>query len=174
MIRSRPLQVLSFALVFLVGCAGGMKGVRPPGQETTPATASTGAATAHDTTAAATTAADTAGHALAAPSATEPTTPAPTAAGAGMGPAVSADGVTFTFRGDAKSVALVGDFNNWSASSDPLTRRADGAWTVTKKLPAGTYGYKFVVDGVLWKQDAANPDSRDDGFGGKNSLVVVK
>jgi hypothetical protein len=31
-----------------------------------------------------------------------------------------------------------------------------------------------VVDGSNWKQDTSNPESNDDGFGGKNSVVTVK
>jgi 1,4-alpha-glucan branching enzyme len=83
-------------------------------------------------------------------------------------------GVTFTYAAAAKSVHLAGDFNGWSTTSDPMTRQADGTWTIIKKLPAGTHGYKFVVDGSNWKQDTSNPESNDDGFGGKNSVVTVK
>ena len=55
-----------------------------------------------------------------------------------------------------------------------MVKQADGTWTLTKKLAAGTYGYKFVINGTTWKQDDANPESKDDGFGGKNSVVTVK
>ena len=59
-------------------------------------------------------------------------------------------------------------------TADPLTKQGDGTWTITRKLPPGTYGYKFVVNGTTWKQDEANPEAKDDGFGGKNSVVTVK
>ena len=88
-------------------------------------------------------------------------------------PEITAEGVRFTFPGAARSVHLAGDFNEWSPTADPLTRGADGAWTIVRKLPPGTHAYKFVVDGTTWKTDLANPASVDDGFGGKNSIVTV-
>ncbi len=93
--------------------------------------------------------------------------------GKGRAPEVTPGGVRFTFAGPAKSVHLAGDFNAWSISGDPLTRGADGTWTLVRKLPAGTHAYKFVVDGTTWKTDEANPALVVDGFGGKNSTVIV-
>jgi 1,4-alpha-glucan branching enzyme len=89
-------------------------------------------------------------------------------------PVAGPDGVRFTFAGAATSVHLAGDFNGWSTTADPMERQSDGTWTVTKKLPPGSYGYKFVVNGTTWKTDEANPASQDDGFGGKNSVVTVR
>jgi 1,4-alpha-glucan branching enzyme len=90
-------------------------------------------------------------------------------------PQAGANGVTFTYAGSARSaVALCGDFNAWATTTAPLKQQDDGSWTLTIKLQAGTYGYKFLVDGTTWKQDEGNPVSRDDGFGGKNSVVTVK
>jgi hypothetical protein len=84
-------------------------------------------------------------------------------------------GVVFTFAGTARTgVALCGDFNAWATTADRMTQRSDGTWTITRKLDKGTYGYKFLVDGAAWKQDEGNPQSQDDGFGGKNSVVTVK
>ena len=105
-----------------------------------------------------------------------PAPAAPVAAPAGKGkpPAPTADGVVFTFAGGATSVALAGEFNGWSTTTDSMTKQADGTWTIAKKLAPGTYAYKFVVNGTTWKQDDANSEAKDDGFGGKNSLVTVK
>jgi 1,4-alpha-glucan branching enzyme len=95
-------------------------------------------------------------------------------AGQGRAPVQTPDGVVFTFAGAATSVALAGDFNAWAINADPLAKQADGTWTLTKKLAAGAYEYKFVVDGTTWKTDEANPASKADPYGGKNSLVTVK
>jgi 1,4-alpha-glucan branching enzyme len=94
-------------------------------------------------------------------------------AGTGKPPAITADGVVFTFAGTATSVALAGDFNAWSPTVDPMTRQSDGTWTVVKKLPSGPHTYKFVINGTTWKVDDANPNGSDDGYGGKNSVVTV-
>jgi len=113
---------------------------------------------------------------MAAPSSPAPSTPSPAAPAAGQGraPVQSAEGVTFTYPGPARSVHLAGDFNSWSTTANPMARQADGTWTLTLELAPGTYAYKFVVDGSTWRHDEANPATADDPYGGKNSVVTVK
>jgi hypothetical protein len=79
-------------------------------------------------------------------------------------------GIRFSFRDEgARSVAWAGQFNNWSASANPMTKSAEGVWTVVLPLPAGEHEYKFVVDGQ-WIADPENSVTHGD-FG--NSLVKV-
>jgi len=74
----------------------------------------------------------------------------------------------------ASSVWVTGDFIAWGG--DPahgavvLMLGNDGAWTGTHQFSAGSYLYKFIVDGTQWIADPANPQWIDDGFGGKNSV----
>jgi 1,4-alpha-glucan branching enzyme len=100
-----------------------------------------------------------------------PAKPAATPAVAGTTP--TAGGVRFVYRGDAGSVALAGEFNGWNTSADPMAKQPDGSWLLVKTLEPGRYAYKFVIDGGTWKEDAAASEFVDDGFGGKNSVVVV-
>jgi hypothetical protein len=73
----------------------------------------------------------------------------------------------------AASVALVGDFNDWSASATPLERtERDGVWWVTVPLEPGRYRYSFVVDGTTWRSDPDAP-AVDDEFGRANSVVTI-
>lgn len=84
---------------------------------------------------------------------------------------------TFRLEGQAAatSVLLTGDFTSWAGQpadgAIPLTLDVDSAWTVVHTFAAGTYQYKFIVDGA-WIPDPANPDTVDDTFGGVNSLYV--
>lgn len=48
---------------------------------------------------------------------------------------------------EAKSVHLMGDFNDWSPKSLPMERRKDGWWTLRTPLSRGHHQYLFVVDG---------------------------
>lgn len=74
---------------------------------------------------------------------------------------------------DAQSVALVGDFNDWSASATRLVRQpGDGVWWVTVALPPGRYRYAFIVDGDNWRSDPNAPTVEDE-FGGSNSVVTI-
>ena len=48
---------------------------------------------------------------------------------------------------DAQEVSVGGTFNGWDPSQTPMRKNADGTWRVTLRVPAGSYEYKFVVDG---------------------------
>ena len=115
-----------------------------------------------------------AGAAGATPAATPAASTPKAVTGRARPPQVTADGVTFTFAGAARSVSLCGGFNQWAPLADPMRQQADGTWTLTKKLPVGRHAYKFLVDGSHWTTDDANPQSEDDGFGGKNSILILK
>ena len=100
---------------------------------------------------------------------------APAGAAAGAAAVSTADGVLFSYDagGAVGSCFVAGDFNSWNPTCTSMTDDAgDGVYTCSLPLDSGTYMYKFVVDGN-WLQDPANPDSADDGFGGKNSLLTV-
>lgn len=74
----------------------------------------------------------------------------------------------------AHRVAIVGDFNNWSTSADPMyDREEDGLWSITLPLKPGRYEYKFYVDGKKWMRDPENPKKVKDGFGDYNSVIEV-
>ncbi len=89
------------------------------------------------------------------------------------GSALAAE-VTFSYQGQGQSVFLAGSFNNWNASGQSMTDAdGDGVWTATLDLADGVYEYKFVVDGN-WITDDKAASFKDDGFGGKNSIVEVK
>jgi len=74
----------------------------------------------------------------------------------------------------AASVALVGDFNDWSSTQDPLAGPdADGWWTVIVALAPGRQSYMFVVDGERFVRPADAPAYIDDGFGGEVGVLYV-
>jgi AMP-activated protein kinase-like protein len=79
-------------------------------------------------------------------------------------------------HGSASSVWLTGTFTMWGG--DPahgaiaLALGTDGGWTVTHTFDVGVHQYKFIVDGSSWIPDPANPNTIDDGFGGKNSVYT--
>jgi hypothetical protein len=73
----------------------------------------------------------------------------------------------------AARVAVVGDFNGWDAAATPAVREKDGTWSTYIPLRPGRYVYSFVVDGTHFVSDPAAPIAPDDGYGQKNSVVVV-
>jgi 1,4-alpha-glucan branching enzyme len=44
-------------------------------------------------------------------------------------------------------VCLIGDFNNWNATTHPMQRQADGSWFLQVPLTRGRHYYQFLVDG---------------------------
>ncbi len=105
------------------------------------------------------------------------------------------EGVVFQYEApSARMVTLAGDFpdNLWggtastSAQYDPNIDKmyddgthgdleaGDGIWTLVKKLTPGRYTYKYVVDRNSWFTDPNALDYTDDGYGGKNSVLVVE
>jgi 1,4-alpha-glucan branching enzyme len=105
-----------------------------------------------------------------------PRVPGAGAVGYATGPRLVEGGVEFVcFAPKAHRVAIVGDFNNWSTSADPMyDRDEEGAWSITLPLQPGRYEYKFLVDGDKWIPDVGNPKKVKDGFGAYNSVVEVK
>lgn len=73
----------------------------------------------------------------------------------------------------ARTVALVGDFNDWDMRAVPLEASGDGVWTVMVPLAPGRYRYTFVVDGSRWITDPGAPGGADDDFGRPNSVITV-
>lgn len=84
-------------------------------------------------------------------------------------------GVRFAISLDrpASRVSCAGEFNQWSPESLPLARGADGVWSGETTIAAGTWQYKFVVDGRTWLADPRNPDRVDDQRGGFNSRLLL-
>ena len=74
---------------------------------------------------------------------------------------------------DARGVAVAGSFNGWRPESMQMVRSAGGVWSVTVPLAIGEHHYQFVVDGQRWVPDPTVQALVDDGFGGRNSVIVV-
>ncbi|MFN4245498.1 MAG: glycogen-binding domain-containing protein [Brevinematia bacterium] len=102
---------------------------------------------------------------------------------------VKAGVIKFTFDaneyGGASSVNLVGSFNGWNptdpnyAMEDP---DGDGVFEIEVEWDSGKYLYKYYIDGN-WPKDMSELEQYispkpteyvDDGFGGKNAVLVVE
>jgi len=75
-----------------------------------------------------------------------------------------------------QSVWLTGDFVQWGTNPGsgaiPMTLGSDAAWSISHDFTAGTYQYKFIVDGTMFIADPSDANVVDDGFGGHNSVYV--
>ena len=85
--------------------------------------------------------------------------------------------VTFTLPADvhADTVALCGEFNDWSAEDARLERGGDGSWRVTVALePGRSYRYRYLLDGHRWENDRQADRYVPNALGSIDSVVVVK
>jgi 1,4-alpha-glucan branching enzyme len=83
---------------------------------------------------------------------------------------MGADQVRFAlFAPRAQKVSVVGAFNGWDETADPLTKSADGVWTTTLTLPKPIgQEYRFDVDGRLVADPYAFANDKNEG----NSIVI--
>ena len=57
----------------------------------------------------------------------------------------------------------------------PLKRTGKpGLWETELRLPPGVYSYNFIVDGELLIPDPNAPNQMPDGYGGTDSILLVK
>jgi 1,4-alpha-glucan branching enzyme len=76
----------------------------------------------------------------------------------------------------AKSVYIVGDFNNWNIHANPMKKLKDGDFTIKIELkPESEYQFRYLIDDLKWENDwnadkyVKNPYGDSD-----NSVVIAK
>ena len=84
--------------------------------------------------------------------------------------------VTFVLPADAAaaSASLVGDFNDWNLTAQPMKRRKDGSFTTTISLkPGREYRFRYLLDGHRWENDEAADGYVPNEHGSDDSVVRV-
>lgn len=85
--------------------------------------------------------------------------------------------VTFTIdhavAHDAQAVSVVGDFNDWDVTANPMKRRSDGSFDAMIKLSRGeSYQFRYLIDGSIWENDAEADGYVPTPFGDCDNSVV--
>lgn len=87
--------------------------------------------------------------------------------------------VTFTLPSqvakDAKTVTIVGEFNDWRKDATPMKRLKNGNYVTTLELePGREYQYRYLIDHREWENDWNADKYVPSFFGGcENSVIVV-
>lgn len=72
----------------------------------------------------------------------------------------------------AKQVQLLGDFNNWDKSAEPMSALKSNDFTATLELEAGKeYQFRYLIDGSEWKNDTQADAFVANSFGEQNGVV---
>lgn len=73
---------------------------------------------------------------------------------------------------EAKTVQLLGDFNNWDKSVKPMTALKSNDFTATLELETGKeYQFRYFIDGSVWKNDTAADSFVANAFGEENGVI---
>lgn len=75
----------------------------------------------------------------------------------------------------AKSVNLLGDFNNWDVKETPLMRTTDGKYLTELELETGKeYQFRYLVNRSIWMNDLRADKYVHSGIGySENSVIVL-
>lgn len=72
----------------------------------------------------------------------------------------------------AKSVQLLGDFNNWDKTVEPMTALKSNDFTANLELETGKdYQFRYFIDGSYWKNEVQADYSVANSFGEENSVI---
>ncbi len=83
--------------------------------------------------------------------------------------------VTFTVPAEeAKKVAVVGDFNNWSTKGSSLKKLKNGNFKGTFELPKeGSFEFKYIIDGAYVNEAEADRYQWNDYAGAENAVLEL-
>ena len=86
--------------------------------------------------------------------------------------------VTFSLStesaGSAGTAYVVGDFNNWDPSANPMKRLKDGSFTATINLKKNQeYQFRYLLDGKRWENDWNADKYVANEHGSENSAVIT-
>jgi len=75
----------------------------------------------------------------------------------------------------AETIYIVGEFNNWSETANPLKKFKNGNFKTTINLEKGKkYQFKYLVDGNKWINDENADMYIPNNFSGENSVIIAE
>lgn len=76
---------------------------------------------------------------------------------------------------NADTVHLVGEFNNWDETANPLKKFKNGNFKTTINLVKGEkYQFKYIVDSNNWINDENADLYIPNNFSGENSVIIAE
>ena len=75
---------------------------------------------------------------------------------------------------DAKTVAIVGDFNNWNLNETRMKKLKNGDFKTTLKLNRDReYKFRYLIDNNRWENDWVADKYVPNVYGDDDSVVIV-
>ena len=74
----------------------------------------------------------------------------------------------------AKSVCIVGDFNNWNTHANPMKRLKNGDYEISLKFePRKEYQFRYFIDESKWENDWNADKYVKSPLGDSDNSVIV-
>jgi 1,4-alpha-glucan branching enzyme len=74
----------------------------------------------------------------------------------------------------AETAKVVGEFNNWSFTANPMKRLKAGAFTATLDLEKGkAYQFRYVLDQNQWENEAEADKLVPSPYGDSDNSVII-
>jgi CheY-like chemotaxis protein len=75
---------------------------------------------------------------------------------------------------DAKSVSIVGDFNNWDIHANSMKKQENGDYAISLDLEQGReYQFRYLIDGLKWENDRDADKYVRSVYGDSDNSVVI-
>lgn len=75
---------------------------------------------------------------------------------------------------NAETANLVGDFNDWDKTANPMKMKKDGTFYTAVTLDTGNeYQFRYLLDSERWENDWEADDYQPNELGEENSVVIV-
>ena len=84
--------------------------------------------------------------------------------------------VTFVLPADHPHAdsSVVGEFNDWDPTANPLRKRSNNTYSAAVVLDAGKrYAFRYIHNGETYFNDEAADAYEPSGFGTENSVVTT-
>jgi len=74
----------------------------------------------------------------------------------------------------ARSVCIVGDFNNWNIHENPMKKLKDGDYSIKLDLETGReYQFRYLIDEIKWENDWNADKYVKSSYGNFDNSVVL-
>jgi 1,4-alpha-glucan branching enzyme len=74
----------------------------------------------------------------------------------------------------AKSANIVGEFNNWSFTANPMKKMRNGAFSTTLELEKGRgYQFRYLLDKNKWENEAEADKFVPSPYGDSENSVII-
>ena len=91
---------------------------------------------------------------------------------------LGAEHVIVTFRldvdDDVDAASVVGDFNDWSVTANPMVRNETGVETQILLMPGRTYRFRYLLDGQRWENDWDVDAYVPNAYGSEDSVIDLR